>query len=345
MNTCRTILVVLILLATSLSGASDEKGEIFVADLERPDSFDLSLEGADYYFWLTPENGRVVLNKQCVPVEKDCDHNVLAVWDENGEKIFERAPIYDITDMSGGRIFATTLAGTNRLFLSTVVRTDTYSGILAEYDIEKLAVVHRFSIDPIRCRRLRADDEGTIWCLGVDLEKRREDLDYDLVYRFDDSGVILKSSLPRSTYAENPKSLANLACCREDYFLNGGDHMHLWLSGPNELIRFEPDGILKDRLVLPTLEGQVGELLAMAPDGSVFAMLITATNAKDHDTWTQALYRLAPDGGSWIPLQDPPVQLPMRIELKAADERGLILLDRESLQLLWYPYDKFVASN
>ena len=341
MKTCRFAIITLLVFGSSLGSASDEEGEMLLADLQ---GLQLSLEGADYYYWLTPINGRVVLNKQCVPAEQDCDHNVLVVWDEHGEKIFERVPRHDITDMAGGKVFDTALLGTNRLFLSTVTQAEGYPWILAEYDLDKEKIVHRFPTAPARCHGLYGDDEGTIWCLGSDPQKRKDGQDYDLVYLFDDSGTLQNSSLPRSTFPDTHKT----ACCRRDYFLGSDDNVALWLSGANELIRFELDGSVRDRLSLPTLEGQKRERLAMAPDGGVFAMLITAPDAEDADdpdTWTQGLYRLAPDGGSWIPLQDPLVQLPMRIELKGADESGLILLDRESLRLLWYPYDQFVANN
>ena len=210
MKVGRIGIVFCLFFASSLGSASDQKGENLIANLDRPDCFDLSLEGADHYYWLAPINGRVVLNKQCVPTDEDCDHNVLVVWDENGEKIFERAPLHDIVDMSGGQIFDTAFLGTNRLFLSTVTRAKGYPWILAEYDLEKEEIVHRFPTAPVRCHTLYGNDEGTIWCLGSDPQKQRDGQDYNLVYLFDDSGTLQNSSLPRSALPNAHKA----ACCR-----------------------------------------------------------------------------------------------------------------------------------
>ena len=121
--------------------------------------------------------------------------------------------------------------------------------------------------------------------------------------------------------------------------------MRLWLPEPGELISFSSDGTVQYRLTLPTVEGLVKAKLAKAPDDEVFAMLTVATDADDPQTRTQALYRLAPDGGSWIPLHSPPVQLPLRIALRGADDAGLILLDRASLTLLWYPIPAEAANK
>ncbi len=62
MNTRRVVMIsALILLCGTVCLASDEEGEILVADL---DGFEVSLDGADHYYWLTTEKGRVVLNRQ-----------------------------------------------------------------------------------------------------------------------------------------------------------------------------------------------------------------------------------------------------------------------------------------
>ena len=327
---------VLIFLCGVLCFASDEEAEILLADLS---GLQLTLDGADHYYWLTPLKGRVVLNKQCVPIEEDCDHEVLVVWDERGQKLFERAPFLDIPDMSHGAIYDSTLAAPDRLIVSTFTGHDPWTNILAEYEVENSELIRVIPTGSVRCRNLVGDHEGTIWCLGTDLVKRSKDLDYDLVYRFDASGKLLGSSLPRSLFPEKTSPLTVLK--RPDGyggFLPGNGAVRLWLPAVDELITFDSEGRIVDRLVLPSVEHLIQARMVSAPDDEIYAILPSGTDAGDSDTWTHALYRLSPDDTSWVRLENTPANLPLRITLVGADEGGLILLDRRSLELLWYPY-------
>ncbi len=185
---------------------------------------------------------------------------------------------------------------------------------------------------------IRGDENGHIWCLGTDVAKLAEGQDYDLVHRFDASGKSLGRSLARSTYPDTPSPLSIIKR-HSGYggFLPGAGTIRLWLPAVEELITFDTDGRVLDRLVLPTVEHLIRARLVTAPDDEVYAILTTGKDIKDSDTWTHGLYRWTHDGASWTPLHDPPVQLPLRITLNGADQEGLILLDRRSLDLLWYP--------
>ncbi|MDH3819308.1 MAG: hypothetical protein OES21_11870, partial [Myxococcales bacterium] len=89
MKTRRIIAMAILLFGAAPCLATDEEGEILLSDLS---GLQLSLDGADHYYWITPEKGRVVLNRPCVPMTEDCDHEVLVVWDEGGQQVFEQAP-------------------------------------------------------------------------------------------------------------------------------------------------------------------------------------------------------------------------------------------------------------
>ncbi len=104
-----------------------------------------------------------------------------------------------------------------------------------------------------------------------------------------------------------------------------------------ELISFDSDGKVRNRLILPTVEGLQSAWLVTAPGDEIFALLTVATNHEDPETRTQGLFRLALDGASWTPLEEPPIQLPLRFTLVGADSTGLILLDRKALALVWLP--------
>jgi hypothetical protein len=326
---------VLIYLCSAVCPASEEEGEILLADL---DSLQLSLDGADHYYWLTPEKGRVVLNKQCVPTDEDCDHNVVAVWDEGGKKIFERAPFLDIPGVPDGWIFDTTLTASDRLIVSTETSKSASRFVLVEYDVDNQELLRVVPTGSIRCMNVLGDEDGTIWCLGTDITQRKNEEDYDLVHRFDETGNLLGSALPRSLFRESPSPLSILK--RPDGyggFLPGDGAVRLWLPAVNELITFDSQGRVVDRLVLPIVEHLIQARLVTAANGEIYAVLTTGNDIEKSDTWRHRLCRLTHDGALWTPLHDPPGNLPLRITLNGADEKGLILLDRRSLELLWYP--------
>ncbi len=335
MKTRRIIAMATLVFGSALCLATDEGGETLLSDLS---GLQLSLDGADHYYWITPEKGRVVLNRPCVPMTEDCDHEVLVVWDEGGQPVFEQAPLLDIPDMSQGSIFDSTLAAPNRLIVSTITGNGPFKNVLAEYDVDNRELLRVNPTGSVRCRNVLGDNEGTIWCLGTDLVKRKNDEEYDLVYRFDAAGNLLGSSLPRSAFSETPGPLSILK--RPDGyggFLPGDGKIRLWLPAVEELITFDVDGRVLDRLTLPTVEDLLQARLVTAPNDEVYAELISGTDARNSDSWTHGLFRLTHDGALWTPLEDPPVHLPLRITLSGADDEGLILLDRESLTLLWHP--------
>jgi len=336
---------VLILLGGALSLMAGEEAEILLSDLT---SLQLDLCGADHYYWITPEMGRVVINRQCVSSDGDCDHDVLNVWDEQGHQVFECAPFLDIPDthISHGHVFSTALRSPDRLAVSTIVGTKDFTFALAEYDVDKGELLRVLPTSPISCWDLRGDGDGTIWCLGVDLSKRKDDQDFDLVYRFDESGRQLGSALPRSAFPETPDPLS--VWKRQSGlggFLPGNGEVRLWLPAVEELISFDSDGKVRDRLILPTVEGLERARLVTAPGYEIFALLTVATDHEDRETWTQGLFRLTLDGASWTPLEEPLIHLPLRFTLVGADSSGLILLDRRSTTLVWYPVTTEVATD
>ena len=288
----------------------------------------VDLCGAQYYRWISPEHGRVVVAKDCVPAEGDCDHDVLAVFDQEGGPLFEGTPFLDVPGMTDGRIFAAALRTPDMLVVSTTAGHTGYEPVLAEYEISSGVLVRVIKTGSVHCWDLFGDDEGIIWCLGGDGREARAHEGFDLVHRFDESGDLLGSSLPRSTF-DSGKPWKGL----HSGFIHGHDQVRLWLSAANEIISFGPDGAVEERLVLPSSENMVRSRMAGLSTGEVFALLTVGDDRDDADTWSQALYRLSPDGSSWLPLVD----LPMKFTLVGSDDENLILLDRESLELVWYP--------
>jgi hypothetical protein len=297
----------------------------------------LSLEGADHYYWIAPENDRVVLVRQCVATEADCDHDVVTVWDRDGRGVLEAAPFLDIPEMSGGKILDAALRTPGRLVVSAIVGTIEFYPVLAEYDIGTGELLRVVPTGSVQCLDLHGDDQGVTWCLGADTAKRALEEDFNLVYRYDEVGALRGSSLPRSAFPATSDPIANTWRGNDrGGFLEAGGRTRLWLPAVGELISFDDEGGVSDRLALPTAVNQQRSRLVAAPDGGVYAMLI-AGEKTEPGTWTQGLYHLADNGASWLPIEGLPSSVPMHIALVGADDAGLVLLDRKTLVLCHLP--------
>ncbi len=298
----------------------------------------LSLEGADHAYWIVPSGDRIVLDRACGSVQDDCDHDVLVVWDTDGRKLFEASPFLEIPESSGGMTLDAALRTPDRLVVSAMVGRGRFRPVLAEYGISSGQLEHVTSTGSIQCLDLRADDDGNTWCLGVHVEKRRDGQDYDLVHRFDASGTADAHALPRSTYPPDTRLFfsATPRSGRGGGFLPGDGRVRLWLPAVGELIRFDDEGNVRERLVLPEIDDVQRARLVSAPGDEIFAMFTVGPD-EAVDEWRQALYRLAGDGSAWEPLTGSSDTLPMNFTLIGADDAGLILLNRGSLTICHLP--------
>ncbi len=303
----------------------------------------LTLDGADHYYWIAPEKDRVVLVRQCVPAEADCDHDVVTVWDREGRRIFEGTPFLDIPEMSDGKILDVALRTPGRLVVSAIVGTIEFYPVLAEYDIGTGEVLRVVPTGSVLCFDLHGDDRGVTWCLGADTAKRALEEDFNLVYRFDEVGALQGSALPSSTFPTAGRPLADTWRGNDrGGFLEDGGRTRLWLPAVGELVSFDDQDRVTDRLELPTIVNQLRSRLVAAPDGEVYATLI-AGEETEPGLWTQGLYHLADNGASWLPIEGLPSSLPMHITLVGADDAGLVLLDRKTLVLCHLPLTTGVA--
>jgi hypothetical protein len=335
---CLALALVLFTIVIPTSAIADEFTER-LGDLRQ---VQVSLDGADHSYWLIVEHGRTVLAKVCGPLEAECDHHVFAIWDETGRKVFEQAPFLDVEDVADGSVVASTLREPDRLMVSTVItKGDGFEWILAEYDVDSGDVLRLHHIAPVRCLNMKGDRTGNLWCLGDDVDRRREQLDHNLVYRYDASGELISQTLPRSFLGGDPKALSfSFRQSAPGGFLRGDGPVRLWFPKTRELFSFDHQGAVRDHEVTPAIENLERTRMVSAPDGHVYAMLSTATDPEDPDTWSQGLYRLADDASAWEPLAGIAEEIPMRFTVAGADENGLVLLDRPSLTLYWWPVDE-----
>jgi hypothetical protein len=329
--------IVLAALPTLLIGAvlfvaADDGGSILDSDLRK---LHVSLDGAPHYYALTPEMGRVVLRRAPAPSEDESEHDVLVVTDSAGRQIFKRTPRLDLPDGWDGRVIDATLRAPDRLVMTAYVEAASF--ILAEYDLGSGELIRTVSTESIHCWDLQGDAEGTTWCLGRDSARIRDDRDYDLVYRFDASGTLLSSSLPRSAFPESINPTGLKRCCREGQFLPGQGEIRLWLPAVGELVSFDSEGEVRERVTLPEVEDLLKASLVTAPGNEVYALLSVGPDYKNSTSWTQTLVRLAPDGAAWLAVEGAPLDFPPSFILVGADRGGLILFDRRAMTLVWYP--------
>jgi len=236
-----------------------------------------------------------------------------------------------------------TLRAPDRLVMTAYVEGASF--ILAEYDLGTGELLRTVSTESIHCWDLQGDAEGTTWCLGRDSARIRDDRDYDLVYRYDASGTLMSSSLPRSAFPDSVNPTGLKRCCRQGHFLPGEGTVRLWLPAVGELVSFDREGEMQERVTLPEVEDLLKAWLVTAPGDAVFALLSAGPDYEDSTSWTQTLVRLAPDGAAWIPIEGAPQDLPPSFILVGADDLGLILFDRRTMTLVWYPLPTSVASN
>ena len=321
------------LIGMALSVAAGDSVPILDSELRQ---LRVSLDGAPHYYALTPETGRVVLRRAPAPSEDETEHDVLGVTDADGRQNFRRTPGLDLTyPRWDGHIIDAALRTPDRLVMTANVERATF--VLAEYDLGTGELVRSAPIDPILCFDLRGDDQGTTWCLGRDASRIRDDRDYDLVYRFDASGTLLSSALPQSSFPESVNPTGLERCCREAHFLPGAGGVRLWLPAAGELVSFDENGEVRGRVTLPEVADLMKATLVTAPGDRVYGLLSVGPDYQDATSWTQNLARLAPDGTHWMPLEGAPQDLPASFILAGADGENLILLDRRTMTLVWYP--------
>jgi hypothetical protein len=117
------------------------------------------------------------------------------------------------------------------------------------------------------------------------------------------------------------------------------------LPAVGALISFDSAGEIRERVTLPEVEDLLKAWLVTAPGDVVYALLSVGPDYQDSSTWTQTLVRLAPDGAAWLPVEWAPQEIPPSFILVGADSTGLILLDRGTKTLVWYPFPSEAASE
>lgn len=277
----------------------------------------------------------------------------VVVLSQEGAEVFARTPGIDVPDAWLVNVMDAALRAPNALVVAAFVRTgqpeagplrpsERDAAVLLEYELSTGKLVYAVTTSPIQCRDLVGDSDGTLWCFGIDLQKgnaRRHD--YDLVHRFDRTGKLLGSSLSRAELPElssGREPSADLRVARAG-FLPGEHSVSLLLPAVRQMITFNPDGSVRDRVTLPewaTPEGAT-EDFAIGPGGQLIAMLAVPGGTDSRRPWRQRLFRLAPDTTSWVDLGANLQDFRPGVHLVGAERTHLLLWVPEPRGFVWFP--------
>ena len=117
------------------------------------------------------------------------------------------------------------------------------------------------------------------------------------------------------------------------------DGPRLWLPGVRQLIAFEQDGRVHERLNVPAFpESRSGiEDYVVGPGRTIFALSSTAAKNVNAKTVRRSLRLLAAGSNGWISVEGAPSEFPPSTRLLGADSLGLILLDIAARTGVWIP--------
>lgn len=267
----------------------------------------------------------------------------LFVVDRHGRVIFEVRPVEDAA-IDSGQMYAAAMRTPDRLMVS--VSGDDERALL-EYHVPTGRLLRTFPTGDLSCLALEAAEDG-VWCLGFDHAKARQEVDFDVLHRFDAYGdavatAVLRSSVPSDVFPVPGPWGARGVLLPSDQ----GVRLLGFNSDGHRVITVAPDGRELSRERLPLLPGpfdpigdrlETGFEVAIGSDIVIQAVRrsLSRTVVKP-DSARNVVLRLAQDASRWIPVSGPPSRVPPRFILVGADDTELILFDRCRWSLIWLP--------
>ncbi|MFN7924746.1 MAG: hypothetical protein U0Q16_31880 [Bryobacteraceae bacterium] len=155
-------------------------------------------------------------------------------------------------------------------------------------------------LSPFAPRALTVASDGTIWMVGTELIGGKEVPDHDVLRRFDQSGRLIGSSVPRRSLV---RKLGFTHPSENSYLAASKGRVGWYSEATGVYTEFALDGTVTGRFNTPSTIGMPG--IAMCDDGQVFVSTDHKTAngergwgiyvlARDRDTWS-----FAPGNGRW----------------------------------------------
>jgi hypothetical protein len=278
----------------------------------------------------------------------------VVVLDASGQEIFSRNPGFDIPDISLINIRDLALTKDDRLVVAMVVwarneqAPQQGASVLTIYKVASAELERIVRINPFACERLTTDEQNNIWCLGLDVEKRDNRQDYELVHEYSLDGRLLGQYFPRSLFPHGDHFGPQPA----EPFRGGPDgrpqlvgassgKVLALLPNVHELLEWDLEGNTTVRTALPGSMPAEGTprhrwyTVSAMPDGTVVAFLSVVD---DQPGITRGLFRFDRAAGSWELISTETSRLAQgHVALIGTDESGAILREIASRKLVWVP--------
>ena len=254
--------------------------------------------GRDHPAEVKFQNGRLVLVfRNATPLPGSEDDSVV-VLDRNGRELFARSPGQDVPDTRVANISDATLGG-NGVLVIAMALVDTggrASAALMEYQVTDGHLLRIVRTNPVRCLSVAADGDK-VWCLGYNEERKRlRATDYDVVYRFAESGKLVQSLFPRGSLCRDPSEWRGR---NESQLVALHGEFAAWLPASDALLRWRSDGTNARQLSAapPTPEdSKVGDQIGMLADGQVVGLVAAAKRDGEPSRPVRTAYLLTDAG-------------------------------------------------
>ena len=137
-------------------------------------------------------------------------------------------------------------------------------------------VESEFRTNPYVAHQVAVDGSGNIWTLGVDSEAKEHKADYNIMREYSPDGQLLRSAVPRSTFATKLDPSVNVGGTVGFSFLRArGPNIAAYIAQTCEWIEVAPDGqvVSRAKVRMPANPGYPATyplILAVTQSGSVF---------------------------------------------------------------------------
>jgi hypothetical protein len=192
------------------------------------------------------------------------------VLDKAGHEIFSRAPVDDVPDAIRLLIRDVTLSKNGIAIVSVQLwnKQGTATAALMEYDISSGKVTRMVQTWPVVIVALSADDDDSIWGLGLNVEKRNaRNEDYNVVYKYSIEGTLLGSFFNCSQFDDAPWSPGDSS---SPQLTVQGKRIVCWMPAVNQIFEWKQDGQLSRKIqILGEPTRGKGEQLAVLQGGGI----------------------------------------------------------------------------
>lgn len=271
-----------------------------------------------------------------VPLPAAGEQSVV-VLDRHGREVFRRAPADDVP---AARVVSIddAAAGNGRLVIAvTTMNADQrMASLLLHYDMGAAALIRVVRTDPITCRRITIGETGDTWCIGANFERyNRGDHNYDVVYRYQPSGPLLRSFLPRSILPDMPKNPVRPGDMGGPLVTAVAGRISAWLPGIGVIVHWPESTERVTTTAIPTVEAanRSTEVIALE-DGRVVALRpVVSAKGVDRVLWRRGFFVKDASGESLMTTNL--ANLAFGSWLLGADQDELVIWDRQAGRVQW----------